>query len=264
MEKMKKGLVVIFIGIVLVGFIFVFLKGKKTGSPSTDSGSQVSNQVVLPIEERPYLILVPRADGHELKLGLSNLKNIKSVDYELVYLAGKVSRGVIGSVDLKGESSFSRDLLLGSCSKNVCKYDEGVSSGTLTLKLTGTEGVQKYEASFHLQKGSQAKNGLTSGDDNFTFSGSFSSSSFYLISNTLGLPKNPPGKIIGGPYGVFPSGSGSIKGTIKLRLSQSSQTVKVLSWDGSSWKEYTKGFETDGQVVSVEVDRLTIFIAVAP
>ncbi|MFZ5366451.1 MAG: hypothetical protein ACOZBZ_04170 [Patescibacteria group bacterium] len=262
---MKKYLPIIgiFLGaLILFGVFFWFLKGRQT--PGT--GTSTPTQAPVLLEERPYVTLTPRTDGHELKLEIENLKNVQTVDYELVYLAGDVSRGVIGSVDLEGENSLSRDLLLGSCSKNVCKYDEGVSEGTLTLRFRGLAGTQKYELAFHLQKGSEAKEGLTSGDGNFTFQGNLPSSSFYLSQGTLGVPKMPDGKIIAGPYGVFTASSKNVKGTIKLRLSQPSQTVKVFGWDAdsASWKEYSKGFETDGQVVSVEVDRLTCFLAVSP
>lgn len=258
---MKKNLpiVIIFVGaLILFGLLFWFLKGRKI---SPETGQITPTLAPVAIEERPYVTLTPRADGHELKLEIINIKDTNTVEYELVYLAGDVSRGVIGSVDLGGKNSLSRDLLLGSCSKNVCKYDEGVTEGTLTLRFRGVGGTQKYELAFHLQTGSQAKEGLTSGDGNFTFQGSLPSSSFYLSQGTLGVPKMPGGKIIAGPYGVFTAGSKNVKGTIKLHLSGPSQTVKVFGWDGSSWKEYSKGFETDGEVISVEVDRLTTFIA---
>ena len=251
----------IFLGALIFGVLFWFIKGRQV-SPGV--GQPTSTLAPVAVEERPYVTLTPRTDGHELKLEIENLKDVQTVEYELVYLAGDLSRGVIGSVDPKGETSISRDLLLGSCSKNVCKYDEGVTEGTLTLRFRGPGGTQKYELAFYLQKGSEAREGLTSGDGNFTFQGVLPSNSFYLISGTLGVPQKPSGKIIGGPYGIFTVGSTSAKGTIKLRLSQASPEAKVFGWDGNSWKEYSKGFETDGELVSVEVDRLTTFLAVSP
>lgn len=253
--------------LILFGALFWFIRGRQV---SPGAGKPSPTQAPLAIEERPYVTLNPRVDGHELTLGIDNLKGINTVEYELVYLAGDVSRGVIGSVDVKEEemrqreNHLARDILLGSCSKNVCKYDEGVTEGTLTLRFRGPGGTQKYELAFHLQKGSEAKEGLTSGDGNFTFQGVLPSNSFYLISGTLGVPQKPSGKIIGGPYGIFTAGSTSVKGTIKLKMTETSPEAKVLGWDGSLWKEYSKGFETDGEVVSVEVDRLTCFIAISP
>jgi hypothetical protein len=263
---MRKYLTIvgIFIGVLIFfGGLFWFIKGKK---PPSEIGLPTPAQTSVALEERPYVSLIPRADGHELKLKVENLNYVQSVEYELVYFVGDVSRGVIGSVDLKGENSFSRDLLLGSCSRNVCKYDEGVSEGILTLRFKAVNlGTQKYELPFRLQTGKEGKKeGLTSKDGNFIFQGDLNPSSFYLIHSTLGLPLPYKGKIIGGPYGIFTSGSTNVKGVIKLRLMEKSSEVKILGWDGNSWKEYSKGFETDGEVVSVEVDRLTCFIAVSP
>lgn len=266
---MRKLLPIIVILLILGGVGFFFFKGKETVSPFPGSSTTSTTQV--PLEERPFITLTPRADGHEIKLEIQNIKNAQTVEYELSYMAGEFSRGTIGEAKLEGVNSLSRNLLLGSesCSgtgdKRVCryKYDEGVSEGTLTLRLRKGSSAQKYEVAFHLQRGAEAKKGLTSGDGNFEFMGSLPTNAFFLTHLTVGLPKVPDGKVIGGPYGIFTAGSSSTKGTIKLRLDQATQSVKVLGWDGSSWKSYTKGLATDGQTVSVEVDRLTTFVAVA-
>lgn len=267
---MRKLLSIIVVLLILGGVGFFFFKGKKTVGPLPGSSTTSTTQV--PLEERSFITLTPRADGHEIKLEIQNIKNTQTVEYELAYMAGEFSRGTIGEAKLEGTDSLLRNLLLGSesCSgtgeKKVCryKYDEGVSEGTLTLRLRRGSSAQKYEIAFHLQQGAEAKKGLTSGDGSFEFKGSLSSSAFFLIHSTVGLPKVPEGKIVGGPYGIFTSGSPATKGTIKLRLNQAVQSVKVLGWDGTSWREYTKGFEIDGESVLVEVDRLTTFIAITP
>ena len=267
---MRKLLPIIVVLLIFGGIGFFFFKGKKTAGPLP--GFSITGTTQVSLEERPFVTLTPRADGHEIKLEIQNIKNAQTVEYELAYMAGEFSRGTIGEAKLEGADSLSRNLLLGSesCSgtgeKKVCryKYDEGVSEGTLTLRLRKDSSAQKYEIAFHLQQGAEAKKGLTSGDGNFEFKGSLSSSAFFLIHSTVGLPKAPDGKVIGGSYGIFTSGSPTVKGTVKLRLNQATQSVKVLAWDGSSWKPYAKGLATDGQTVSVEVDRLTTFVAVAP
>lgn len=262
---MKKNLpiVLILVGvIVLSGVFFLFVRGR--GRPSGPEAGPTPTPA--PIEERPYITLTPRADGHEFKFEIKRISDTETVEYELVYLAGDLSRGVIGSVDLKGETGISRDLLLGSCSKNVCKYDEGVTEGILTLRFRGPGGTQKYELAFRLQTGNEAKEGLTSGDGNFFFQGSLPGGTFYATHSTIGLPKAPEGKIIGGPYGIFTSGSTTARGTIRLHLAEAAPEVKILGWNSatSTWEEHAKGFETNGEVVSVEVNRLTVFIAVSP
>jgi len=56
----------------------------------------------------------------------------------------------VGTINLNGETSITRKILLGTCSRNVCKYDEGITDGVLTLRLRGAEGVVKITADFDL------------------------------------------------------------------------------------------------------------------
>lgn len=88
------------------------------------------------------LTLSPRADGKAVILKITELEDLSSVEYELSYLAkGDIPRGVIGTIQVKpGDREISRELLLGTCSRNVCKYDEGVTSVTLIGKVTKTDG----------------------------------------------------------------------------------------------------------------------------
>lgn len=243
--------------ILVVGFIFI----KSRQNSQSVQQSQVTS--TLPLAERPYVSLTSDSAGHSLKLDATRLSQIKTVEYELVYLAGDVSRGVIGSIDLNIADSLSRDLLLGSCSKNVCKYDEGVNSGTLTLTLRGQSGNQKYDSPFLLEQGSKDKKDLTLDDGNFKYSGTLPLKNFFVFASTVGLPKVPDGKVVGGPYGIFSSGDKKIKGTITIKLAEPTSSVKVLDWDGSSWKEISSGLETDGQSVSVDINTLGTFVVVA-
>jgi len=251
------------LGALILVFAGLFLRRRATGENITNPSRADLESSVLPLEERPYVVLIPRSDGHELKLQIENLKGVQSIDYELVYFVDDVSRGVIGSVNVQGESSFSRDLLLGSCSRNVCKYDEGVKNGMLTLSFRGAAGVQKYEASFYLQKGKEAKNVLSSQDENFSFQGILSGSAFYLTMGTVGLPEKIEGKVVGGPYGIFTTSSLSAKGILKLKLQEAPEKIKIFGWDGTAWKEYSRGLRIEDNSVFVEVDRLTTFIAVS-
>lgn len=268
---MKRALVlvgavlVVCVALVTVFFLRSGRQGSTTGLPRPTPPAAEAI-----IEDNPYVVLTPRADGHEFTLEVKNLQRTELVEYELSYQAGEFTRGAIGEIKLDGANSFTRKLLLGSesCSgtgeNRVCKYryDEGIQSGTLVLRLRQGGQKQKLEILFHLQKGSEAKQGFASGDGNFEFQGTVSGT-FYSVSSTVGVPVSPGGKIIGGPYGVFTSGSASAKGMVKIRLSEPTAQVKVLGWDGSSWREYTKDLKNDGGFVQATIDRLTIFVAVA-
>lgn len=77
-----------------------------------------------------------------------NIKNIPggitSVDYEISYdTAGGIPKGNIGTIRLNGEKEVTRsgeELTLGTCSRGVCKYYDGVSKVSLSLKFNKSDG----------------------------------------------------------------------------------------------------------------------------
>lgn len=260
MKKKLPFIVGIAIFFLLLGGIFIWWRGKRARETPLPSPAPEGQLIETTLEERPYVTMTPRTDGQEFTLEIARIKNAESIDYELIYLTQGLSRGVIGSIDLKGESVYSRKVLLGTCSRGVCKYDEDVTDGTLTLKFRRTEGVRKFTSDFHLQQGGKE---LTSIDGNFKVEGGFSPGTFYLTMPTVGLPDEFEGQVIGGPYGVFTAGSKLIKnGKITFTLSEETPSVKLYAWTGRAWEE-VEDLEIAGKVVSAEIESLGSFIAVA-
>jgi len=260
---MKKKLpiiigIVVFVLLLIVGFIW--WRGKRAKEAELPAPTPEGVLLETTLEERPFVSLTPRTDGREFTLQISRIKNTKTIEYELVYLTQGLSRGVIGSIDLKGESTISRKLLLGTCSRGVCKYDEDVTEGTLTLRFRGPEGTKKLVADFHLQQGGKE---LSSIDGNFKLEGGLSTGTFYLTMTTVGLPGDFEGEVIGGPYGVFTVGSKSIKsGKATLTLGEENPLAKLYAWTGRAWEE-VEDLEIEDQEISAEIDSLGVFIAVA-
>lgn len=69
-----------------------------------------------------------------------NLAKVKRVEYALSYTANGIAQGVMGSFVPGGESSNSRDLYFGTCSKGVCTPHYGITNATLTVTTTLTTG----------------------------------------------------------------------------------------------------------------------------
>jgi hypothetical protein len=68
---------------------------------------------------------------------------IVSVGYELTYESQGLIKGVdSGSspIDVTGKDEFSRDIYLGTCSRNVCTPDPGVTKVSIVLKFTDKSG----------------------------------------------------------------------------------------------------------------------------
>jgi hypothetical protein len=61
---------------------------------------------------------------------------------------------------------------------------------------------------------------------------------YYVVMSTIGLPGPVEGTVVGQPYGVFTSGSQTLKPTSAVTLTPDGQTsgFVVMFWDGKSWQ----------------------------
>ncbi len=263
---MKKPLTIILVVVAVLALLgggFWYLRGKGQGGSATPTPTPEGKLIETPLEERPYVTLTPSQDGHWLTLEITRIRHGDSVEYELVYdTASGVTQGSTNAVDLEGETSYTKKILLGTESRGHYRYDEGVTEGTLTLRFRSDEGVRKFIIEFHLQQGESE---LTSIDNDLSLSGKLATSDFYLTMPTVGLPDEVEGKVIGGPYGFFTSGQETIKsGEVNLALTEEAEEVELLSWTGTAWQKETEGLIIKGTTVSAEVAKLATFIVVAP
>lgn len=160
--------------------------------------------VEIKLENRPYISLTPRSDGHELKLNISKISSdIKSIEYELIYSATdeglEIEKGLSGTIDIDSDT-IERDLLLGTSScTNGCKYkyDSGVTGGNLNVIFTTqNDQIAMFETAFVLSTTAQIKKeGLTLNDFNIVANPT-QTEYFILIQN------------YNGNYSIFSSATG--------------------------------------------------------
>jgi len=162
MKKNRLLIISVLIAIVLLGG---FLWWRRRAQPVGPTPEPEGRLIETPFEERPYITLIPSQDGHWLTLNIERIRHGKTLEYELIY---NTASGVTQA------------------------------QGTLTLRLRSDEGVRKFVSEFHLQQGEDK---LTSIDNNFSFTGNFSPTTFYLTMLTVGLPGEVKGEVVGGPYG---------------------------------------------------------------
>ncbi len=135
------------------------------GKPKAVKEEVAQDQTVQTITaEELGLKLTAKPDGKAVKFEISKLSGIKTLEYELTYEADstaqeqseggepRVQRGITGEAEIGSESTFESEWLdLGSCSKNVCRYDSGVESVSLTLKIGKNDGkILQAEESLEL------------------------------------------------------------------------------------------------------------------
>jgi len=206
-SNVKKFLPIILlgVGILVLILVFVVIKNKKSSVVVDDS----SVLVEVPFSNRPVAMLTPTSDGRyiNLKIAKITLPKAVSLDYELLYsLPDGRTQGVPGTIDLKGETSFERKLLLGSESNGKFRYDEGVKDGSLTVRLRDSKGklLAKFSTKWHLQSGESE---LTSIDQNFTYKLDKKPKGIYFVTmETFGLADTSVTEVASGPYGIFSSG----------------------------------------------------------
>lgn len=269
--KKNSALLLLLPVLLLVGGLFFIIVGDRSSKDGSGKPTPVPEKLV---KEKPYITLIPGLDGHRATLNIGNIEYGKTLEFEIHYdraltdekgrvVPGeKVGGGIIGdNISINGLSYSSEKKLFGSASSGVEKFDKEVQGTDLIVRFRGDGGTLRYETQWRLSPGQKK---LVSADENFSFEGELPKNSFYIIMDTVGLPKPVLGEVVGGPYGIFTEGGISVKGKIKFNFSTSSSQVKIFGWDSlvSDWKEYAKGLQRDGDTVSLEVDRLTVFVAI--
>lgn len=145
--------IVAVIFVIALAGVFI-LKNRQDQAPIQDDVTPAPDEVLPTIDASVAVDLV-RSGEHAVNLTIKNIPaDIQSIEYELSYLTGQgLPKGALSGrpIELKpGEKEFSREILLGTCSKNVCVYDEGVSEFTLVLKFNSASGARVFQKKYSL------------------------------------------------------------------------------------------------------------------
>ncbi|MBI2196531.1 hypothetical protein HYU45_02845 [Candidatus Daviesbacteria bacterium] len=244
--------------------------------------------------EGPYALLFPRRDGNALILDLKRTSSYDSISYELAYTStpdekvvsgnkisedgegntsGSIDRGVMGTIDTKDKKGeYEQEILFGSCSKNVCKYDKGVENGTLMLRIRKGDKVYRMVTQWHLQKPDVALGNLTSGDGHLVYKvdgdrQALANIGFTITNDLTGLPKLPSGKqVLGKVYSLnVPIAKELTGGSVSLELAEDpSEGAKLFRYNGnkSEWQELDT--KVEGSKLSAKADGAGIFVVLIP
>lgn len=162
----QKGVLIGVIVLLLLGVaggVFAFVSSR-TASLQEEEVAETSDVVETLSAEALGLSIEAKPDGKAVKFKIENAGDIKNIEYQLTYEADstaqekaeggedRVQRGITGEADIEGNTlKYESEWLdLGSCSRNVCKYDTGVETVELTLKLIKKNG-KTYESQLSQQ-----------------------------------------------------------------------------------------------------------------
>lgn len=262
----------------------------------SSQNSGPTQEVDLPFDaEGPYALLFPRRDGNALVLNIKRTSSYDSISYDLAYtslteetkvagskvldegegeaIGGSIDRGVSGNLDTGGKKGeYEQEILFGTCSKNVCKYDKGVENGTLTLHIKKGNKAYRMITQWHLQKPDAALGVLTSGDGHLSYKLTadkqiLSNIGFTIINDLTGVPKLPSGKeVLGKVYSLnVPIAKVLPGGDVSLELSQNPPNgAKLARFDEGQSKWVELDTKIDGSKLSAKTDGGGIFAVLTP
>lgn len=91
-----------------------------------------------------------RSDRKAIVATFTNLKVAKNVSYTLTYESRGTTQGAAGSVSATESEPVVRELIFGTCSHGVCRYDNGITNARLVVTTTLKNG-KKVIKSFKLK-----------------------------------------------------------------------------------------------------------------
>jgi len=143
---MKNKMTYVYIGLAVLLLITGILVYKAAfgSKPSTPVEEEIVE--ILPQVDASVVVDAVLGKPNTVVLTARGLANkYKSVAYELTYESEGLIKGVnSGSkpIETTGSDTFEREIYLGTCSRNVCKPDSGVSKVSVVLEFTADDGTR--------------------------------------------------------------------------------------------------------------------------
>ncbi len=144
---MKRLLIVLILMIVLLigGAVAVvrFINGPSSPSETTNNPTNSGGGVVETNTEVEATI-EKSSKANTIVLTVEKLsKKYTGIEYEITYDSEGLIKGVnSGSqpIDITNQETFEKEVYLGTCSRNVCKADVGVTAVSVVIQFIDSEG----------------------------------------------------------------------------------------------------------------------------
>src|SRR3989344_402419 len=151
--KNKSALIisVVVLAVVLIGGFLVIKNLTQPVAPVIEEEEEVSN--LPPADPSIVVNVTPKSDGKAVIMTIAKIPlGTQSIEYEFNYTTGEgLPKGTIGKIDVNGKSELEREILLGTCSKNKCTYDTGVTSVNVVLRFNHPDGATQLSKDFSLE-----------------------------------------------------------------------------------------------------------------
>jgi hypothetical protein len=142
----KTGIIIGVLVILLVVTGIVVYKSVFSGAPAPTQTTNDITTTPLPTVSSSIAVDLTKSTTAANTVGIS-VKGMSgkmtSIAYELTYDSNGLIKGVTSGskpMDVAGKDVIDQEIYLGTCSKNVCTPDPGVSKVTLNLEFTDSSG----------------------------------------------------------------------------------------------------------------------------
>ncbi len=281
--------------LLIIAFLLILAGGSFALAKFNPKPQVALEEVDLPFEaEGPYALTFPRRDGNALVLNLKRTGSYDAISFELAYTSksdettvagnkissdgegnsatGAIDRGVVGNIDTKEKKGeYEQEILFGTCSKNVCKYDKGVENGTLTLHIKKGDKAYKMSTQWHIQKPDVSLGVLASGDGHFTYKvnaerESLTNVGFSIVNDLTGAPKLPDGNsVLGKVYALnVPVAKSLSPGDLSFELADKpASEAKIFRYSDSENKWQELDTKINGSKLTAKAPGAGIFAVLA-
>lgn len=268
--KNKKFIIPLAIILVLIGGIGAVILNRRDQGESTPTQEQERRRItdpvnVIPIAQRPYVAITPRADGRHLDINIIHLnKPATEVDYELEYQSGSMLQGAMGLIQLNS-LPVSEEIFLGSCSAGgACTYHENITGGNLLLRFSGGQESYAVKTDWRYFDNASRENAVASRDAKFQLEADvLASHRFLVVFNSYGIPEGLQEDVIADHFALRSSGNlqaSQALGSLLIRTNEESPTATIVGYDGSQWHEFETTVE--GREVSAQVQLMELYTAI--
>lgn len=245
-QVMMVGGVLVVILFVAAGIgIYRFSQGAAPTAPSeppkaAERKRRTSQFNTIPVNERPYLQIVPGDGGRNILLRIVELKKpAETSEYELEYQAGELLQGAFGEINLTSLPATA-DILLGSCSAGgACTFHKNVQGGSLITRFGGSN-EYALKNDWRYIENTKKERTAASKDAKFQLtSPELTKQRYLVITNSPGYPGTLPGTPISEIYTLATNSPLTGKVELSIRANEEAATAKLAVWTGSSWKVIT-------------------------
>lgn len=158
MNKKNLLLILIFAILAIISGIIIYkiIQPSKKADITANREPEPTTGVIPTLDPSVKVDLTrSKKDRNSILLAVAGLKNKMSLlEYEVSYDSEGLIKGVnSGSkpIELKNQDTFDREIYLGTCSRNVCKPDVGVTKVSISLKFTDTNNkISQYTKDFDI------------------------------------------------------------------------------------------------------------------